>query len=280
VRAACALPAAALLTFGEDGRTFYGHRPADAYHALADAGADLVGTNCSVGPQGTLDVVTAFAAARAERLASGKSAPWIAALPNAGLPQLVGGRYAYMATPEYFANYARRFVEAGARLVGGCCGTTPEHVAAMRAQLGLAVPAPGGRRAADRAAPRPARRCPCPRRGRAHHPDEDPREVPGLGRARPPRGIAPEDPRRQLLAERGVDAINVADSPMARVRMSAQALTAWSCATASFETILHFTCRDRNLMGIQADLLGAHAMGLRTILALTGDPPSAGDTRT
>ena len=128
VRKACALPAAALLTFGEDGRTFYGHRPEGAYHALADAGADIVGTNCSVGPQGTLDVVAAFAAARAERLAAGKSAPWIAAMPNAGLPQLVGGRYAYMATPEYFANYARRFVEAGARLIGGCCRTTPEDI--------------------------------------------------------------------------------------------------------------------------------------------------------
>jgi len=284
VRAACALPAAALLTFGEDGRTFYGHRPADAYHALADAGADLVGTNCSVGPQGTLDVVVAFAAARAERLAAGKSAPWIAAMPNAGLPQLVGGRYAYMATPEYFANYARRFVEAGARLVGGCCGTTPEHVAAMRAQLG---------HAAGAAVPE-AERPTAPHRGPsdvAAAPVLSTEGEPAILRKirekflvsvelDPPRGINPQKilAGAKLLAERGVDAVNVADSPMARVRMSAQALTYLVMRHyPSFETILHFTCRDRNLMGIQADLLGAHAMGLRTILALTGDPPSAGD---
>jgi homocysteine S-methyltransferase len=284
VRAACALPAAALLTFGEDGRTFYGHRPADAYHALADAGADLVGTNCSVGPQGTLDVVVAFAAARAERLAKGLSAPWIAAMPNAGLPQLVAGRYAYMATPEYFANYAGRFVEAGARLVGGCCGTTPEHVAAMRAQLG---------RSAGAAVPE-AERPTAPHRGPAPEPAPASASSEGeptiLRKIRekflvsveldPPRGINPQKilAGAKLLAERGVDAVNVADSPMARVRMSAQALTYLVMRHyPSFETILHFTCRDRNLMGIQADLLGAHAMGLRTILALTGDPPSAGD---
>ena len=283
VKKACALPAAALLTFGEDGRTFYGHRPGDAYHALADAGADLVGTNCSVGPQGTLDVVIQFAAARAERLAAGKSAPWIAAMPNAGLPQLVGGRYAYMATPEYFANYADRFVEAGARLVGGCCGTTPEHVAAMRARLGTS----GAHAVLD--AERPV----APHRGGEAPPPAAPSsegEPAILKKIRekflvsveldPPRGINPQKilAGAKLLAERSVDAVNVADSPMARVRMSAQALTYLVMRHyPSFETILHFTCRDRNLMGIQADLLGAHAMGLRTILALTGDPPSAGD---
>ena len=286
VRALCALPAATLLTFGEDGRTFYGHRPADAYHALADAGADIVGTNCSVGPQGTLDVVTAFAAARAERLAQGKPAPWIAAMPNAGLPQLVGGRYAYMATPEYFAAYARRFVEAGAQLVGGCCGTTPEHIAAMRAQLGLAA-ATAGPEAERPTAPHRslATEVPAPLASGAVEGEPG---ILTLIRQKflvsveldPPRGINPQKilAGAKLLAERGVDAVNVADSPMARVRMSAQALTYLVMRHyPSFETILHFTCRDRNLMGIQADLLGAHAMGLRTILALTGDPPSAGD---
>jgi len=283
VKRACVLPAAALLTFGEDGRTFYGHLPGIAYHALADAGADLVGTNCSVGPQGTLDVVVAFAAAREERLKAGKSAPWIAAMPNAGLPQLVGGRYAYMATPEYFANYAGRFVEAGARLVGGCCGTTPEHVAAMRARLG----APSAGVVLD--AERPV----APHRGGEITPPVAPStegEPAILKKIRekflvsveldPPRGINPQKilAGAKLLAERGVDAVNVADSPMARVRMSAQALTYLVMRHyPTFEAILHFTCRDRNLMGIQADLLGAHAMGLRTILALTGDPPSAGD---
>ena len=136
VRALSDLPVVALLTYGDDGRTFYGHTPADAYHALADQGADVIGANCSVGPQGTLDVVQAYAAARAAR---GAGAPWIAAMPNAGLPHLVNGRYAYMATPEYFASYTARFLAAGARIVGGCCGTTPAHVLAMR--QGMAPPA-------------------------------------------------------------------------------------------------------------------------------------------
>src|SRR5262249_13417744 len=108
VRRLSDLPVVAMLTFGEDGRTFYGHTPADAYAALAEAGADVIGANCSVGPQGTLDVLTAHAAARARR---GEGAPWLAAMPNAGLPQLVAGRYAYMATPEYFGAYAARFLE-------------------------------------------------------------------------------------------------------------------------------------------------------------------------
>ncbi len=288
VRGLCALPAATLLTFGEDGRTFYGHRPGDAYDRLADAGADIVGTNCSVGPQGTLDVVVAFAAARAARLARGAHAPWIAAMPNAGLPQLVGGRYAYMATPEYFASYAQRFLEAGATLVGGCCGTTPEHIAAMRAQIGAsALPAvPEAERPAA-----PHRGTPGDAPAPAPPPGEGERVEPSILRLMrekflvsveldPPRGINPQKilAGAKLLAERGVDAVNVADSPMARVRMSAQALTYLVMRHyPAFETILHFTCRDRNLMGIQADLLGAHAMGLRTILALTGDPPSAGD---
>ena len=287
VKSLCALPTATLMTFGEDGRTFYGHRPGDAYHALAEAGADIVGTNCSVGPQGTLDVVVAFAAARAERLAKGQHAPWVAAMPNAGLPQLVGGRYAYMATPDYFAAYARRFVEAGAQLVGGCCGTTPEHIAAMRAALGTA-PAPAGPAAERPLAPHRQTGPPdVPAADAVSREREEPRIL-SLLREKflvsveldPPRGINPQKilAGAKLLAERGVDAVNVADSPMARVRMSALSLTYLVMRHhPSFETILHFTCRDRNLMGIQADLLGAHAMGLRTILALTGDPPSAGD---
>ena len=291
VRAACALPAIALLTFGEDARTFYGHRPADTYDRLADAGASVIGTNCSVGPQGTLDVVTQLAAARAARLARGLDAPWIAAMPNAGLPQLVGGRYAYMATPEYFAAYAQRFLEAGAHLVGGCCGTTPEHIAAMKKEVGHApaTHGPEGERpsAPHRGAPGevPPPAPPVADSGAGQ------RELPSILKLMqekflvsveldPPRGINPQKilAGAKLLAERGVDAVNVADSPMARVRMSAQALTYLVMRHyPRFETILHFTCRDRNLMGIQSDLLGAHAMGLRTILALTGDPPSAGD---
>ncbi|MEO6463524.1 MAG: bifunctional homocysteine S-methyltransferase/methylenetetrahydrofolate reductase, partial [Candidatus Eisenbacteria bacterium] len=283
-------------------RTAFGHAPADCYAALADAGADVIGANCSVGPQPTLDVLVAMGAARQARAAAnvGVVLPRLAAMPNAGLPQLVGGRYLYMATPEYFGAYARRFAEAGVALIGGCCGTTPEHVAAMRTDLALAaavagaiaLPPASGPAAnlpetveapRSEATPPPATATGAPARGELDEPS-----ILSLMRQRffvsveldPPRGINPEKilAGAALLAGHGVDAINVADSPMARVRMSAQALTYLVMRHyPQFETILHFTCRDRNLMGIQADLLGAHAMGLRTILALTGDPPSAGD---
>ena len=305
VRSVCRLPVVALMTFGEDGRTPFGHAPGECYDALADAGADVIGANCSVGPQPTLDVVLAMRAARDARAAAngGARVPALAAMPNAGLPQLVGGRYLYMATPEYFGGYARRFVDAGVALVGGCCGTTPAHVAAMRAdlELGRAIEeatavAPGSATASATvlapAGPASAPRADTPAAtGPEGGGGEGAREEPAILRAMrerffisveldPPRGGNPQKilAGAALLARHGIDAINVADSPMARVRMSAQALTYLVMRHyPQFETILHFTCRDRNLMGIQADLLGAHAMGLRTILALTGDPPSAGD---
>ncbi len=308
VKSLCTLPVVALMTFGEDGRTAFGHAPADCYAALADAGADVIGANCSVGPQPTLDVLLAMRAAREARAAkdAGAALPPLAAMPNAGLPQLVGGRYLYMATPEYFGAYARRFVEAGVALVGGCCGTTPAHVAAMRSNLGLAAavaqataeptPAPASADApagttvtveAPRSEATPPPPAPAPD-AREQRDERDEPTILAAMRTRffvsveldPPRGINPQKilAGAALLAGHGVDAINVADSPMARVRMSAQSLTYLVMRHyPQFETILHFTCRDRNLMGIQADLLGAHAMGLRTILALTGDPPSAGD---
>ena len=288
VRGLTDLPVVAQMTFAEDGRTFFGHGPRDVYQALAAAGADVVGLNCSVGPQGTLDVLLAFRNGPAT--ASAPPHPPLSAMPNAGLPQLVGGRYLYMATPEYFGEYARRFVEAGAVVVGGCCGTTPEHIRVIRDRLGSTVrPEEIGERAPAPHRQIPARVEPAPEPGAGADADGL-REVPRileLMRQKflisveldPPRGINPQKilAGARLLYERGVDAVNVADSPMARVRMSAQSLSYLVMRHFPFETILHFTCRDRNLMGIQADLLGAHAMGLRTILSLTGDPPSAGD---
>ncbi len=287
IKSLCTLPVMALMTFAEDGRSIVGHLPADCYAALADAGAEVVGANCSVGPQATLDVITAMVAAREVR-SPGTPRPRLAAMPNAGLPQMVAGRYVYVATPEYFGAYARRFVEAGVSVVGGCCGTTPEHVARMRVDLGAAgASAP---ETALRVEPLPA--VPVTPPGDADTPAASGGEAEPaiLAKLRtgfyvsveldPPRGINPQKilTGAGLLAQHGIDAINVADSPMARVRMSAQALTYLVMRHyPQFEAILHFTCRDRNLMGIQADLLGAHAMGITTILALTGDPPSTGD---
>ncbi|MGH7724778.1 MAG: bifunctional homocysteine S-methyltransferase/methylenetetrahydrofolate reductase [Candidatus Eiseniibacteriota bacterium] len=302
VRSVCHLPVLAMMTFGEDGKTFYGHQPADVYRRLAEAGADVIGVNCSVGPQGALDVLRAMRTAPSGGSPGAKdgvlSGPPLAAMPNAGLPQLVGGRYLYMATPEYFGTYAKRFVEAGAVIVGGCCGTTPEHVRRIRASLAdptTAEVATGESPTAPHRTPivpsGPPASASSGAAGALAEPAAGERETPRIlsllkekflisVELDPPRGINPQKilAGAALLAERGVDAVNVADSPMARVRMSAQALTYVVMRHfPRFETILHFTCRDRNLMGIQADLLGAHAMGLRTILALTGDPPSAGD---
>ncbi len=284
VRSLCRLPVVAMMTFGEDGKTFYGHHPFDVYRRLAEAGADNIGVNCSVGPQGTLDVLHAMRAGSPGVAGAGAPGPPLAAMPNAGLPQLVGGRYLYMATPDYFGTYAKRFVEAGAMLVGGCCGTTPEHVRRIRAALAAPIQA----EATTGESPLAPHRGPATVAQEAASGERETPRILGLLEEKflisveldPPRGINPQKilAGAALLAERGVDAVNVADSPMARVRMSAQALTYVVMRHFQrFETILHFTCRDRNLMGIQADLLGAHAVGLRTILALTGDPPSAGD---
>jgi homocysteine S-methyltransferase len=289
VRAACALPVVAEMTFGEDARTLYGHTPEDVVAALAGGGADLVGINCSVGPQGAVAVL--------ERMRQARPGLPLAAMPNAGLPQMMGGRYLYVTTPEYFAESAERMVAAGAALVGGCCGTTPAHVRAMAARLAqwraqrsrAADGEPGSGPAAPEVIPEAGR----PRASVSVEPEgapEEPAEEPRLLRLLrekfvvsveldPPRGVNTRKilEGARLISEAGVDAVNIGDSPMARVRMGAQALAWLLSRHVPLEVILHFTTRDRNLMGIQADLLGAHAAGLRNILCLTGDPPSGTD---
>jgi homocysteine S-methyltransferase len=288
VRAVCDLPVVAEMTFGEDARTVYGHTPEAVAAALAEAGAAVVGINCSVGPQGALTVL--------ERMHQARPGVPLAAMPNAGLPQMVGGRYLYVTTPEYFADSAERFLAAGAVLVGGCCGTTPAHVRAMAARLAQAAPpaappspAAGGGAAAVEVLGEAGR----PRAAVASEPDAPAEEAPeeprllGLLREKfvvsveldPPRGLGTRKilEGAQLIHAAGVDAVNIGDSPMARVRMGAQALAWLLTRHLPLEVILHFTTRDRNLMGIQADLLGAHAAGLRDLLCLTGDPPSGTD---
>jgi hypothetical protein len=201
-------------------------------------------------------------------------------MPNAGLPRYEAGRFLYVASPEYLAEYASRYAAAGARLIGGCCGTTPAHTRRMREALRArtAEPPAGAPEApAVRIAPSPP----------APAPTADPATRSALARklaqgafvlsveVDPPRGIRPRKmlDGAEYLRRSGIDVINVADSPMARVRMSSLALATMITHQVGIETILHFTCRDRNLMGIQSDLMGAHALGIRNILALTGDPP-------
>src|SRR5437867_4469119 len=268
------LPIVAQMTYGQDGKTLYGHTPALAVKALKQAGADVVGLNCGVGPQATLEVLEEF-------MAAANGTP-VSVMPNAGLPQFVEGRFLYLASPEYFGEFAARAVALGARLVGGCCGTTPAHIRAMRERLASQLPAeklaPGAEVRVLEIGPAPV---------------TPPAEVeePSLLKALrqkfvvsveidPPRGINTTKVMEaaRMMAQRGVDAVNIADSPLARIRMSAMAL-AYQIHThfPRLEVILHYTTRDRNLMGLQSDLLGAHALGIRNILCLTGDPPSLGD---
>ncbi|MDQ3549076.1 MAG: bifunctional homocysteine S-methyltransferase/methylenetetrahydrofolate reductase [Chloroflexota bacterium] len=263
------LPIVASMTFSDDGRTLAGHSPHEVVNRLQALGVDVIGVNCSVGPRRVLDVLAEMREYTAGVELSGQ--------PNAGWPMQVGDRVLYPSSPDYFANYVTEALDLGVRLVGGCCGTTPAHIQSMRAALDA--------RTATAASPVTISAAPV-RRIELLPPEEPTQLARKIGRdfvvsveLDPPRGLNPEKmlAGARLLKEAGVDAVNVADSPMARVRMSALALCFLVQTEVGVETILHFTTRDRNLMGLQSDLLGAHALGVRNILALTGDPPSLGD---
>ncbi|HEU5343355.1 MAG TPA: bifunctional homocysteine S-methyltransferase/methylenetetrahydrofolate reductase [Ktedonobacterales bacterium] len=277
------LPIVAQMTFAEDGQSLSGETPAQAARALALLGVDVIGANCSVGPAGILDAVVEMAAALRKMGIDPERDVLLAAQPNAGLPTRVENRFLYVSTPAYFADYAQRFASAGVRLVGGCCGTTPEHIAAMRGAIGAYLPEQASAWAmpAVIAPAAPAETFPPEELTERTHLQED------LEAGRfvvsveldPPKGL---NPRKIMdgaarLREAGVRYINIADSPMARVRMSCLALARLLRDYLDLETIIHFTTRDRNLMAIQSDLLGAHALGSHNILALTGDPLRAGN---
>lgn len=268
VRARSDLPIIAQVTIGGDGKTLYGTEPETFGPLVAAMGVDVVGVNCSVGPQGILEAV--------ERLAHVTSLP-ISAQPNAGLPREVGDRKIYMASPEYMAGYARRMVEAGARFVGGCCGTTPEHIRAIAAFVQSVSP-----RHTTLVTP-----------GVAVAAGTDPvplAERSALGRklARgafvttveivPPKGVdpAPMLDQCRLLQAAGVDAVNVPDGPRAQSRMGALLSGLLIEREVGLETVVHYACRDRNLLGMLSDLLGAAASGIRNLLLVTGDPPKMG----
>ncbi|MCC6315799.1 MAG: bifunctional homocysteine S-methyltransferase/methylenetetrahydrofolate reductase [Thermomicrobiales bacterium] len=272
-RAVCDLPIVASLTYADDGRTIAGDTPEAVVERLRPLGLAGLGANCSVGPRRLLPV----AAALARQLASGpEPRPWLSLMPNAGWPAQVAGRVIYPSSPDYFAAFAREALALGVRLVGGCCGTTPEHTAAMRAALAEATPAA--------LRPGPVRRRPAAALIPTEEPTQLARKLDGgkfivAVEIDPPKGLNPTKALEgaRLLQAAGVDAINVADSPMARVRMSALTLCTLIQQQVGVETILHLTTRDRSLMGLQSDLLGAHALGVRNVLALTGDPPTLGD---
>ena len=273
VRSVSDLPIVAQMTTEEDGHTLDGVAPETFVPDLEGRGVDLVGVNCSVGPAAMLETLERIARVARVRLS---------AQPNAGRPREIEGRNIYLCSPEYMASYARRFINSGVRLVGGCCGTTPEHIRHIKMAVRSLAPAARpvatspSARVVDPAAPATI----------VARPDKS-RMANALARGGfvvcvelvPPRGSRPEaflEQARQLQI-RGVDLVNIPDGPMASARMSALSAAVLVQQQAGVETILHYACRDRNLLGMQSDLLGAHAMGVRNLLIVTGDPPTLGD---
>ena len=267
------MPVIAQATIGPDLRTAYGATPEDVAKALDRWGVDVIGLNCSVGPQTILEAIERMTAVTRKKLS---------AQPNAGMPRDVGGRSMYMASPEYMATYARHLIQAGAKIVGGCCGTTPEHIRAMVEGVRPLAPRTRATVGADRSV--------------ASYPDAPAAQpsVPFAQRSRlaakiaagkfvtsveivPPRGVdtAKLTQDAAALHAAGVDAINVPDGPRAQSRMGAIA-TSIVIERTGIEAVTHYCCRDRNLLGMLSDLLGASALGLRNMLLITGDPPKMG----
>lgn len=269
VRGATDLPVFAQVTVGEEGNTPFGTSVEEAARALDAAGADVLGLNCSVGPAVVLDGI--------ERMAAVTDRP-LSALPNAGVPRSVGDRKIYLASPEYLALYARRLVEAGARFIGGCCGTTPDHIRAMREAVSLLQPP---RRVAVSAPPPPrpsdAREAPLEERS-PWGAKLAGREFLVTAEVVPPRGWQVEGmvAAARALRDAGVDAVTVADSPRARSRMGALPASALLQREVGEGIIAHYTCRGRRMPGMISDLLGAAASGLRNLIVVTGDPPTEG----
>jgi len=270
------LKIAVMMTVNEDGNCLDGTTPEVAAQRLTAIGADAVGCNCSSGPAIVLRVV--------ERMRAATKLPLVA-MPNAGLPTSIEGRNIYLTSPEYMASFARKFVRAGAHWIGGCCGTTPAHIRSMRG----ALRAMDAQAAAEATAKETA---PVVVVANEHRLEPKPvRERSSIGRMIaegefvtmveivPPKGFdcAKEVAGAALLKQYGVHAINVPDSPRASARMSNQSLCVQIQQQVGIETILHYTCRDRNLLSIQSDLLGAASIGLKNILCLTGDPPKMGN---
>jgi methionine synthase / methylenetetrahydrofolate reductase (NADH) len=266
------IPVIAQVTIDEDGNCLDGSTPEDFTPKLAEWGADVIGCNCSVGPVAMLDAI--------ERIRALTALP-LAAQPNAGIPRSVEGRNIYLCSPEYMASYARKFVAAGVRVVGGCCGTTPAHIRVMKSALRA-----GEARAKTSVAsattpptkPVSSPELPLEKRSRLGAKIAS-GEFVTMVEIVPPKGtdVRKEVEGARFLKSVGVDGINIPDSPRASARMSNQALSLLVQKEVGIETIMHYTCRDRNVLCIQSDLLGAAAMGLRNLICITGDPPKMGN---
>lgn len=269
VRSLGDVPVLAQMAIREDGRTAFGTDAALFVQRAGEWGADAAGLNCSVGPHGMLAAI--------ERMAEVSDLP-LSALPNAGVPREVDGRKMYMASPEYLAKYASRLIRKGARFVGGCCGTTPEHIArisdAVRALVPRSQPVAVAEAVEASAGVEPAPLAERSRFGKRLAAGEFATSVEIV----PPRGVDPEKMLRgvRLLKEAGIDAVNVPDGPRAQSRMGVLATSLLIEQRVGIEAVVHYCCRDRNLLGMLSDLLGAQALGIRNLLLITGDPPKMG----
>ena len=266
------IPLVVQVTIGDDGRLLSGGTLESFIAGVIEFKPDAVGLNCSVGPKAMLEAL--------EVLKPLTSLP-ISLQPNAGLPQTVGGRNIYMTSPEYMAEYSKRFIQAGASIVGGCCGTNPTHIKAIRRAVSALQPA---KRMDVQIS---SLEVTAPVAVHVAGMDEKSRLSNRLLRKQPvtlvelvsPKGVSPakELDKARKLHHFGVDAINIPDGPRASARMSAQALTALILREVGIEPVLHVACRDRNVIGLQSDLLGAFALGIRNLIAITGDPPKLGN---
>jgi homocysteine S-methyltransferase len=285
VRSVSRLPIVAQMTIEDDGNSLDGTPPEQFAPEMERRGADVVGVNCSIGPAHMLETIERIATVTRARLS---------AQPNAGRPRDIEGRNIYLSSPEYMASYARRFAQQGVRLVGGCCGTTPEHIRQMKAAIKqVNVGTVAARESAGSQKTRPAPQesdlggrvssdAPNPLTSRA----EKSQLAAALTAGRfativellPPKGFVGDDiiEQARALKIRGVDVVNIPDGPRGP-RMSALALAVLVQQKAGIETILQFSCRDRNLLGMQSDLLGAHAMGIRNVVVVTGNARMVGD---
>jgi methionine synthase I (cobalamin-dependent)/5,10-methylenetetrahydrofolate reductase len=280
VRRVSDLPIVAQMTTEEDGNTLDGTAPERFTPELERRGATVIGVNCAVGPAPMLDTIERMAAVTKRKLS---------AQPNAGQPRDVEGRNIYLCSPEYMASYARRFILHNVRMVGGCCGTTPEHIRQIKSAVRAMAPAVvrSSEAAASTAASTAARRSLTAISAPPVAREKKSRLANAMVRGTfvvavellPPRGFQTEAvvnaARRLKIA--GVDVVNIPDGQRAGARISALSLAVLIEQQAGVETLLHYACRDRNLLGIQSDLLGAHAMGLRNLLLVTGDPGRVGD---
>ncbi len=262
----------AQVTIDEDGNCLDGASPETFTSKLHDWGVDVIGCNCSVGPVAMLEAI--------ERIRRLTDKP-LAAQPNAGIPRSIEGRNIYLCSPEYMASYARKFVNAGVNLVGGCCGTTPEHTKSMKSALRMsdAKGKPGGFRVITEAK-RESSITPPPLAQRSNLGKKlATGEFVTLVEIVPPKGIdfRKEVEGAKFLKAAGIDAINIPDSPRASARMSNMALCLLVQQQAGIETVLHFTCRDRNVLSMQSELLGAFTTGLHNLICITGDPPKLGN---